>query len=254
MDPMNTYQRNSDTADSLVQDISANVQKMSQNVVAIRRMVDQLGTNQDNDQLRSKLHDLEHDTSTLAQGTRELLTKFNNLPKSENEEERRKFKILMERITREYAEVLKNFQKVQLKTAEKEKASVMRAKYETGETDREQEQQAEMTLQQQSQLQQVDIQSLRDRQEAMAQLETDISDVNQIFKDLALMVHDQGEMLDSIEANVDNAQIHVQQGVSQIAKAAEYQRKYRRKRCFCILMLIVVAAVLALIIYLSVKT
>uniref|UniRef100_A0A915ILJ9 t-SNARE coiled-coil homology domain-containing protein n=1 Tax=Romanomermis culicivorax TaxID=13658 RepID=A0A915ILJ9_ROMCU len=227
---------------------------MSQNVVTIRRMVDQLGTNQDNDQLRSKLHDLEHDTSTLAQGTREFLTRFNNLPKSENEEERRKFKILMERITREYAEVLKNFQKVQLKTAEKEKASVVRAKYEISESDKGQEQQAAMTMQQQDQLQQVDIQSLRDRQEAMAQLETDISDVNQIFKDLALMVHDQGEMLDSIEANVDNAQIHVQQGVSQIAKAAEYQRKYRRKRCFCILMLIVVAAVLALIIYLSVKT
>ena len=35
--------------------------------------------------------------------------------------------------------------------------------------------------------------------QALATLEQDIGDINQIFKDLAHMVHDQGDMVDSIE-------------------------------------------------------
>lgn len=47
--------------------------------------------------------------------------------------------------------------------------------------------------------------------QALQQLEQDIGDVNQIFADLARIVHDQGDMVDSIEANVEHAQIHVEQ-------------------------------------------
>jgi len=35
--------------------------------------------------------------------------------------------------------------------------------------------------------------------QALATLKQDIGDINQIFKDLAHMVHDQGDMVDSIE-------------------------------------------------------
>lgn len=77
-------------------------------------------------------------------------------------------------------------------------------------------------------------------------------DVNQIFKDLAVMIHDQGEMIgkseklrsgchldvrvhvhpvalpmfwftDSIEANVESAEVHVDRGAVQLQKAAYYQ-------------------------------
>ena len=48
-------------------------------------------------------------------------------------------------------------------------------------------------------------------------------DVNQIFKDLATMVHEQGEVIDSIEANVESSHMNVGQGVQQLAKASDYQ-------------------------------
>ena len=47
--------------------------------------------------------------------------------------------------------------------------------------------------------------------QALQQLEQDIGDVNQIFAELARIVHEQGDVVDSIEANVENAQIHVEQ-------------------------------------------
>lgn len=48
-------------------------------------------------------------------------------------------------------------------------------------------------------------------------------DVNQIFKDLATMVHEQGEVVDSIEANVEAAQVHVSQASTQLSQARQYQ-------------------------------
>lgn len=89
-------------------------------------------------------------------------------------------------------------------------------------------------------------------------LQSDIMDVNQIFKDLAVMIHDQGEMIgekkrrrcrdtifffpllrvtlhlscpnccaccfaDSIEANVENAEVHVERGTEQLQRASYYQ-------------------------------
>ena len=53
--------------------------------------------------------------------------------------------------------------------------------------------------------------------------QSDIVDVNTIFKELATMVHEQGEMIDSIEANVETAQMRVEEGTSQLATAASYQ-------------------------------
>lgn len=48
-------------------------------------------------------------------------------------------------------------------------------------------------------------------------------DVNQIFKDLATMVHEQGEVIDSIEANVELSTVHVSQASTQLAQARQYQ-------------------------------
>lgn len=37
------------------------------------------------------------------------------------------------------------------------------------------------------------------------------------------MVHEQGEMIDSIEANVETAQMRVEEGTNQLSTAASYQ-------------------------------
>ncbi|CAN7951633.1 unnamed protein product, partial [Ixodes pacificus] len=37
----------------------------------------------------------------------------------------------------------------------------------------------------------------------MRQIETDMLDCNQIFKDLATLVHEQGETINSIEGNIE---------------------------------------------------
>lgn len=49
-----------------------------------------------------------------------------------------------------------------------------------------------------------------------------------MFYDMALLVDEQGEMVDRIEHNVENAAIHVDHGRKDIRVAVQYQRKNRR--------------------------
>ena len=51
-------------------------------------------------------------------------------------------------------------------------------------------------------------------------------DVNTIFKDLATMVHEQGETIDSIEGNVESASIQVHEGTDQLRQAEMYKVNY----------------------------
>lgn len=58
-------------------------------------------------------------------------------------------------------------------------------------------------------------------------------DVNTIFKDLATMVHEQGEFVDSIEANVESASIRVTEGAQQLRQAEQY--KVRKLKYFLLI-------------------
>ena len=53
--------------------------------------------------------------------------------------------------------------------------------------------------------------------------QSDIIDVNTIFKDLATMVHEQGGMVDSIEQNVESTNIRVHEGTDQLRQAEAYK-------------------------------
>ena len=49
-----------------------------------------------------------------------------------------------------------------------------------------------------------------------------------MFYDMALLVDEQGEMIDRIEHNVDNAAVYVEVGGKEIRVAVQFQRKNRR--------------------------
>ncbi|OUC47230.1 SNARE domain protein [Trichinella nativa] len=231
----------------LSQLVSTQISKISQNVATIQRMVAQLGTTQDSEHLRQNLHEIQHFTHTLSQTTMESLKNLSSLPSPSNASEQRQWKLQRERLTNDFSVVLNNFQAVQRSAAQKEKVSVLRARVDSGIGG---VSFSSVIPQEKLQIEQnLDIQTIQEREQVIRQLESDIMDVNQIFKDLALMVHQQGEVIDSIEANVDNAQVHIDQGSTQIQRAAQYQSKARRKKMLCCSVIIVLIIVISLIIY-----
>jgi len=235
----------------LTQLISKNVQTITQNVAQLQRMVQQIGTTQDSPNLRDKLHEVQHYTGQIAKDTGRSMKDLANLPGPTNQSEQRERKIKRERLMNDFTSALNNFQALQRQATEKEKASVKRARASSGldpflQFDERRSDDA-LVVESPTQIQMeqdVDLQLIQERERDIKQLESDIMGVNQIFKDLGMIVHEQGEVIDSIEANVETTAVQVQTGRDHLKKASEYQNKARRKKCICIVIVVVALAVI----------
>ncbi|KAK7100743.1 syntaxin-7-like isoform X2 [Littorina saxatilis] len=274
-DGFDSYQGNQGAKDGggsefgkLSQKISQNIQKITQNVALVQRLVGQIGTPQDTEDIRNRAEQTIHYTNQLHKETSEYLKDFAHLRMPTSASEQRQFKMQKERFTDEFSGLLKNFQTIQREAVQKMRTSLQRARAHSGinqspfqDTYEAQDDmmatpgvaivtpgysQTREVLQME---QDVDLELLREREDAIRKLEGDILDVNTIFKDLGMLVHEQGEQLDSIEANIDNAQMSVQEGTSQLSRARDYQQKSRRKMCILLLIFLVVVTIIALIIW-----
>ncbi|KAK1880736.1 Syntaxin-12, partial [Dissostichus eleginoides] len=193
---------------TLIQTCSSNIQKITQNTAQIKSIVSQLGTSQDSSQLQDRLQQIQHYTNQLAKETNKHLKELGSIPLPISPSEQRQQKIQRDRLMNDFSAALNNFQAVQRSAAEKEKESVARARagsrLSADDTSRDerlvsfdnQEDWGQMTTQtEEAPITEEDLELIKDRETNIRQLESDILDVNQIFKDLAVMIHDQGEMI-----------------------------------------------------------
>merc|ERR1719282_1692823 len=147
--------------------------------------------------LRGQLRQLQHYTGQLA---RDTATQLRQLGESELPGDAGA-RIQRERLQEEFTRALDNFQRVQREAVDKERQKLEAVKQDSevsalpgpGETGR--AGRTQMMLEEEDRLKE-----LEERERSMRQLESDITDVNTIFKDLATMVHEQGEVIDSIES------------------------------------------------------
>jgi t-SNARE complex subunit (syntaxin) len=74
--------------------------------------------------------------------------------------------------------------------------------------------------------------------------QSDISNVNKIFKELGAIVHEQGEVVDSIEASVERTEVFVSEGTTQLRQAASYKNKLRKKKCILAVIAAIIVSIL----------
>lgn len=119
----------------LSQTIGSNVQKILQNVSSMQRMIANIGTPQDNQQLQTQLHQIQHYTRQLAQDTSKHIKQLNdyadpaNISTSVPASDLRQWKLQRERLTNDFTKALNNFQAAQRSAAQKEKDIVKKAKH-----------------------------------------------------------------------------------------------------------------------------
>jgi len=252
----NSYQNSSSARETefqrLAQNIGTNIQKIQQNVSSMQRMITHIDTDipQDNTQLQTQLHQIQHYTQQLAKDSSKQLQELNNYA-SQDALDPRQWKLQRERLQADFTRALDNFQRAQRSAAQKEKDAIKKYKNSSaGQADLIDIEAAngggggrtQMMLQEEQNLE-----HLIERERAVTQLEADIMDVNQIFKDLAAMVHDQGELVDSIEANVETSSIRVSEGTEQLRQAERYQNKARKKK-----MILAAIGIVVLVIIISI--
>ncbi|KAF3856520.1 hypothetical protein F7725_017243 [Dissostichus mawsoni] len=87
---------------------------------------------------------------------------------------------------------------------------------------------------------------VEEREREIRQIVQSISDLNEIFRDLAGMVVEQGTVLDRIDFNVEQACVKTEEGVKQLQKAEQYQKKNRKMLVILILFVIVMVLIVIL--------
>jgi len=248
----------------LAQNIGTNIQKILQNVSSMSRMINQIGSSQDNQQLQNQLHQIQHYTGQLAKDTSKDLHSLSDGVSTLSQSEQRQWRLQKERLHNDFTKALNSFQAAQRTAAQKEKEAIKAAKkpgmggiagpgsqrnlieIEEGQSQEEQQKRQQMLIQEE-----YDVEQLQERERAVRQLESDILDVNTIFKDLATLVHDQGEVIDSIEANVESTHVRVQEGTEQLRQAENYKMMKRKKLCYIVATLLVIFVVVVFMIWLS---
>lgn len=243
----------------LSDNVGSNIFQINNNTAALERTLKQLTAGKDGQS--EKLHSIQRATNKLAGQTTDMLKQMSSYCVG-NSPTARQQRVQHERLKGDFRDSVSRYYSVQNRVVEKEKLLV-------GSTGLSQRQDSrrygdefgneksgliedDQQRQEQEQLEiQIDIdQSLiREREDRIRLIEGDIIDINEIFRDLATMVYEQGELVDSIEANVERAQTNVEGANVQLSKASTYQKSARKKMCILLLIIVIVSGVIGIIVW-----
>jgi syntaxin 7 len=169
---------------------------------------------------------------------------------------------MQQKLSREFQGSLSEFQNLQRQALEKQKASVTAARAaidaEPSHSAQQQEQEQEQLLQQQELTRlapqdDVDFQDalIIEREEEIRNIEQGVGDLNVLFQQVAQIVTEQGEVLDTLVRNVENVRDDTRGADRELRSAARYQKNARSKACCLLLILSVILTIILLAVFLG---
>uniref|UniRef100_A0A8C5Q6A9 t-SNARE domain containing 1 n=1 Tax=Leptobrachium leishanense TaxID=445787 RepID=A0A8C5Q6A9_9ANUR len=249
----------------LFQLTTGDVFRINSNVQSLERILRSLGTPSDSQELRDQLHFTQQETNNVILSCTKSVRQLSEAVRGSSRQDH----IQLDRIKGQLSDAIQRYGTVQKKIADKSKILLAGGQKnlklspgtqysDTGDDEKVFNGDDEL-WQNQSQSQDIpdvseeDLDQIRNKEESVKQIESDMIDVNQIIKDLASIVYEQGDSIDSIEANLESASSNIDSANRQLAKASHQQRRARKMKCCLISTALFVLAVIILIISLSVK-
>lgn len=247
---------------------------VSNNVATLQRLIGQIGSDKDTPDLRLQLHSLTDETRGMLKQTsvdlKQLGATRGQLKLSQFEERQRK--TAQQKLEKNYDEVLKRFHAVAA-TLASEKSRTTQTKSFTNKTanttttppsssyddddDGDEPSESAPLIQRQRRRHhdtQVSIEFtealIHEREQDLAVIERSIGEVNEIFRDLGTLVHEQGYMLDNIESNVSQVAINMEDATGELQTAARYQKSAHGRMC-CLMVFLAVLITIVVIVVIS---
>jgi len=90
---------------------------------------------------------------------------------------------------------------------------------------------------------------IEEREQAIEEIQQQIGEVHEVFKDLATLVHAQGVIIEEIDTNIENSAEATKEAKREVAKADKTQKS--NSSLLCILMVIFGVVLLVVIIVLA---
>ncbi|KAL4690202.1 hypothetical protein H8957_004070 [Semnopithecus entellus] len=248
----------------LFQETSANVFRINSSVTSLEWSLQSLGTPSDTQELRDSLHTAQQETNKTISASATTVKQMAELLRSSCPQERPQ----LDRLKTQLSDAIQRYGVVQKKIAEKSRALLPMAQ--RGSKQSPQAPFAELADdekifngsdnmwqgQEQALLPDIteeDLEAIRLREEAILQMESNLLDVNQIIKDLASMVSEQGEAVDSIEASLEAASSHAEAARQLLAGASRHQFQRHQIKCYFLSAGVTALLVIIIIIVTSVR-
>ncbi|KAL1837415.1 hypothetical protein VTJ49DRAFT_3807 [Mycothermus thermophilus] len=253
----------------LSQDLMNRLFKLNGNNQRLSGEVSHLGTRRDTPRVRERVHDLLEQSRELFKEVGEGVKKIQGW-----EDVTPTQKYMQQKLSREFQASLSEFQNLQRQALEKQKASVSAARAAvehehaaaaaaagtatspTGGADQRLLQQQQLQQQELTRLapqDEVDFQEalILEREREIRAIEQGVGDLNVLFQQVAQIVTEQGEVLDTIERNVEAVRDDTRGADRELRSAARYQKKARGRMCCLLVILSVILTIILLAIFLG---
>lgn len=102
---------------------------------------------------------------------------------------------------------------------------------------------------------QLNQQLLEERQEEINKLAMGVEEISELFQDISILVSQQGDQIDNIEANIINSLTHIDKANVKLKKAEKYQSRFGNSCFYCIsiITLIIIIIIIIVIIIFVIK-
>ncbi|XP_076748994.1 syntaxin 13 [Xylocopa sonorina] len=231
---------------SLSENITTNIYTINTSWRTLERAYKNIGTNKDNQGLRDKVHVTQLSTNQVVTQTSKNIARLTVLMRRGDKQQ----KLQIEKLTTDFKDAVRRYSDMQKSIAEKMKRHILLTTNVEHSMDPEEEEQ-ELLLQVQEDEHRATQRSLEfqqglllEREDRIKRIEGDILDVNQIMRELAALVYQQGDTLNTIDNHMENVHGNVELGAQELVKGSNYESKYRRKLLVLLLLVMIVVGVL----------
>ncbi|XP_060051897.1 t-SNARE domain-containing protein 1 isoform X2 [Erinaceus europaeus] len=249
----------------LLQETLANVSQINSNVTSLEESLQSLGTPSDTQELRDSLNSVQQETNSTINTCTSSMKQMAELLRGLSSQQH----LQLDHLKTQLSETVQHYGAVQKKIAEKSRALLPTAErsgrqqstrapfaeladdekiFNAGDSARQGSVEALLP-----EITEEDLEAMRLHEEAVLQIESNMLDVNQIIKDLASMMSEQGATIDSIEANLEATSSHTEAATELLAGASRHQLQRRKIKCYFLSAGITILIVIILIIATSIR-
>ncbi|KAK4146428.1 t-SNARE [Dichotomopilus funicola] len=251
----------------LFQELSNKLFKLNGNNQRLSGEVGHLGTRRDTPRVRERVHELIEESRNTFKDVGEGVKKIQAWEDATPQQ-----KYNQQKLSRDFQASLSEFQSLQRQALEKQKASISAARAAVDDdsagagldSGSQYQQQQQLQHGQPQQLQQQELTRLApqdevdfqealiiEREEEIRNIEQGVGDLNVLFQQVAQIVTEQGEVLDTIERNVEVVRDDTQGADRELRSAARYQKNARSKACCLLVILVVILTIILLAVFLG---
>lgn len=233
-------------------------------VSSFKRLLNDLGTSRDTPQLREKLHKTRQHIGQLVKETSARLKEASET--DQHQEVSASKKIADAKLAKDFQAILKEYQKAQQLAAERETAYtpfVSQVAESSSYSSNVPDSSAEVNQEQQFLIQtrkqeffqlenEVSFNEaiIEERDQGIKEIQNQISEVNEIFKDLAVLVNEQGIVIEDIGSNIETSYHATAEATTHLVKASKSQKSRKCLSCWVPLAILGVVIIIVIIVLL----